>query len=182
MAVPFLTTLGLGLRKVGQVLTGAAARTAASTVHAAKRALSGIRGGVARGVAPKVIEKTLQKAGIPVPQPTLTKVITTERKRRAQSQALKFLGRTRRPNPTRLPLSLTPIGRAFSFLVELKGIDERTGEAVQKWITIATDELLTRQEIEDRAASMFEADPEKYQIKSPSFALVEGMRAPGTEV
>lgn len=181
MAIPFLSAIGLGLRRAGQVLTGAAARAAESTVKAAKRALSGIRGGVAQGVAPRVIQKVLEKAGIPVPQPTLTKVITAERRRREAGARLRNLGRNRRPNPTRLPLSLTPIARAYAFLVELKGVSASTGEAVTKWMTVSTDELLTRGEIEAGAQEMFDADAEAYDITSPVFTVSEGMRASDLE-
>lgn len=177
MAVPFLSAIGLGLRQVGQVLTGAASRAATSTVKAAKRALSGIRGGVARGVAPRVIERTLERAGIPVPQPTLEKVITQERRRREAGAKLKNLGRNRRPNPTRLPLSLTPIARAYAFLVEVQATAVSTGERVTRWITVSTDELLTRGEIEDRAQSMIEGEADAYGLTDITVTVSEGMRA-----
>lgn len=177
MAVPFLSAIGLGLRRVGQVLTGTAARAVESTVKATRRAFSGIRGAVTQGVAPKVLEKTLERAGIPVPEPTLTKVIETERRRRAAGARLKNLGRNRRPNPTRLPLSLTPIARAYAFLVEVRGTAVSTGETVQRWITISTDQLLTRGEIEDQAQAIVEGDADTYGLTDIVVTVSEGMRA-----
>lgn len=177
MAIPFLSAIGLGLRKAGQVLTGTAAKTARSTVQAAKTALSGIRGGVARGLGDSAIGRALRGAGVNVPAPTLTKVVTRERRRREASAKLKFLPKNRKPNPARLPLSLTPIARNYSFLVEVSGIDKTTGEAVQKWITISTNELMDRDKLEEAASQMFGRDPDAYAVDSPSFTLVEGMRA-----
>lgn len=181
MALPFLSAIGLFGRRAVQTATGAAARATESVVKAARTALPTIRGAVARGVSGTVIERTLQRVGINVTQPTLTRVVTAERRRREAGAALQFLGRNRVPNPTRLPLSLTPIARQYAFLVELRGTSAATGEAVSKWITISTDSLMSRQELEDRAAELFEQDPEAYDVVSPEFRLVEGMRASDVE-
>ena len=56
-------------------------------------------------------------------------------------------------DPTRLPFSLTSQLRTFSYDVELSGFNAFTGEPQVNFVTVSTEELLTRQEIEDKALS-----------------------------
>ncbi len=178
MAIPFLTPVGLGLRRVGQVLTGAVKTTAERTTKAARSVYGAVRGAVARGVSDTAIGGILRRTGIDIPAGVADQVIAKERRRRAQGAALQFLARRRTPNPDRLPLSLTPIARRYAFLVRISGVDVDTGEDITKFVTISSDELMSREDIERRAEQFLEDDPEKYKIRNAQFQLFEGMKSP----
>lgn len=176
MAIPFLTRVGLGIRAAGQRISAAARAAAEGVVQDVRKAWSGIRGGVARGQGASKIGETLRGIGLPIPRPVIETAVTRERRRREQGRQLRFLGRQRKPDPRKLPLALTAIQRQYAFLVTVDGIDSHSGDKIQKYITISTDELLSRDEIEALAEEAFERDTERYAILAPQFRLVEGMK------
>lgn len=176
MAIPFLSALAARIRAATTAATSTARARATGISRAVKEGYVAVRSGVSRGLSSGVIGRTLRKAGIPLPQPTVESVVTAERRRRAAATNLQFLGRHRRPNPARLPLSLTPIAREYAFLIRVTGTLLDGRETVQRWITISTDQLLSREELEQMAQGYVEADPANYGVLVSEYRLIEGMR------
>lgn len=90
---------------------------------------------------------------------------------------LKFLNRGNFPNVRRLPPSLTSIRRRFSFNVRVRATDSKTGNPIEQFVTVSTDELLTRGQIEDQALAFVEGERKRYGIDNESVLLLEGMKA-----
>ena len=90
---------------------------------------------------------------------------------------LSALGLNRRPNPLRLPPALTKIRRAFSFTVRVRGVDVETGATSESFVTVTTDTLLTRGEIEALAAQAIEVDQQRYQLVVSDLLLTGGVRS-----
>ena len=64
-------------------------------------------------------------------------------------------------NPNRLPTAATQIHRNYSFDVEVFGIDDNF-ERTSHFVTVTTDTVLTRAEIEDKAMDAMNRRPENY--------------------
>jgi hypothetical protein len=90
---------------------------------------------------------------------------------------LSALGVNRRPNPLRLPPALTKIRRAFSFTVRIRGSVEDTGAPTERFVTVTSDTLLTRGEIETLADQAIETDRSRYNIVVSDILLTGGVRA-----
>tara|TARA_Y100000310_G_scaffold181737_3_gene181751 strand:- start:2866 stop:3195 length:330 start_codon:yes stop_codon:yes gene_type:complete len=94
----------------------------------------------------------------------------------AQGGAVRFIPKTRTIDVSRLPESLTPIRRAFSYIVRVRGRDE-FAQIVDRLVTVTTDrKLMTPGEIEEVAES-YQADREHYETLSEvKVTLQSGMR------
>lgn len=73
-----------------------------------------------------------------------------------------------------LPWAKTDTLRQYSFNVRVKGTDLLTGEPTSRMITVSTDSLLTRSEIESQALEYVYKDYEKYPITNSSAEILGG--------
>ncbi|HXK37160.1 MAG: hypothetical protein A2V70_19440 [Planctomycetes bacterium RBG_13_63_9] len=82
-----------------------------------------------------------------------------------------------RPDPGRLPFALTDLRRQYSFLVEVEGRSIKTGGILRQHVTVSTDRLLTREQMEDAAIEAVETDEDRYGLEDIEATAVFGMRA-----
>ena len=143
----------------------------------ARQALPIIRGGVRRGIGADALYRSLRSRFPGLLRREVREIGRAERLLLSRSADLRFMRRDFRPDPSRLAPSVTALRRQYSFQVRVRGFQVETGEAVEDWITVSTDELLTREEIEDVAQGYLESAPERYQVESYETLLVAGARA-----
>ena len=143
----------------------------------ARRASPMIRRGVREGVSSRQMTRILQKAGLGLRRQTLLDIMRVMGEEAAIGPVLSALGVGRRPNPFRLPPAITKIRRAFSFTVRVQGLETDTGAPVERFVTVTSDTLLTRGEIEALAEQAIETDLDRYKISESAFLLTGGMRA-----
>ncbi len=143
----------------------------------ARRASPLIRRAVREGVSSRQLTGILQKAGLGIRRQTLLDIMRLMEGEAAIGPVLSALGLNRRPNPLRLPPALTKIRRAFSFTVRALGVDVETGVASERFVTVTSDTLLTRGEIEALAEQAIEGDRDRYQLRETEFLLTGGLRA-----
>ncbi len=155
MAVPFLLTLSARAR-------------AASPL---------IRRGVREGVSSRALTRILQEAGLGIRRQTLLGIMRAVQGEVAIGPVLSALGVDRRPNPFRLPPALTKIRRAFSFAVRVRGAESDTGLEVERFVTVTSDTVPTRREIEALAEQAIESDLDRYKLIVADVLLVGGLRA-----
>ena len=136
-----------------------------------------IRRGVREGVSSRALTVILQNAGLGIRRQTLLDIMRLMEGEAAIGPVLSALGINRRPNPLRLPPAITKIRRAFSFRVRVRGSIEDTGEPTERFITVTSDTLLTRGEIEAIADEAIEADRGRYNLVVSDLLLVGGVRA-----
>lgn len=136
-----------------------------------------IRSAVARGITARETTLLLRGEGFRVRARDVESLFRSFARERATGAILSRLRRSFRPNPLALPESVTKIRRQFSFLVRITGFDRILGQTATRHVSVATDTLLTRGEIEDIAGSLtFQEDSFPDFIPS-SLTLVEGRRS-----
>jgi hypothetical protein len=136
-----------------------------------------IRRGVREGVSSRQLTSILQKAGLGIRRQTLLDLMRLYEGEAAIGPVLSALGVNRFPNPMRLPPALTKIRRAFSFTVRVRGSVEDTGAPTEQFVTVTSDTLLTRGEIEALADQAIEADRGRYNLVVSDLLLTGGLRA-----
>ena len=143
----------------------------------ARRASPMIRRGVREGVSSRQLTSILQKAGLGIRRQTLLDLMRLYGEEAAIGPVLSALGIGRRPNPFRLPPALTKIRRAYSFTVRIHETELDTGITSDRFVTVTTDTLLTRGEIEALADQAIEVDHNRYPLVYTDTLLVGGLRA-----
>lgn len=143
----------------------------------ARRASPLIRRGVREGISSRQLTSILQKAGLGIRRQVLLDIMRLVGEEAAIGPVLSALGLNRRPNPLRLPPALTKIRRAFSFTVRVSGLDVETGVTRERFVTVTTDTLLTRGEIEALAGQAIDADRGRYPLIEVDFLLTGGLRS-----
>lgn len=139
-----------------------------------------IRSGVRKGLGSRAINEVLRRTTLErqgVRRSVLLSIMEKEREQMAAAANLKFLAKANRPDPRRLPLSITDIITNYSFTVRMTGHLRRTGEPVTWWQTVVTDELLSRGELEGTAWAAAEDDPQTYDVVVTGATLQEGVRS-----
>jgi len=146
----------------------------------AKQALPLIRGGVTKGLSSRAISTAIKATfGKSVRRSTLLSIIKQYKNIDTIGAQLKFLPRLSRPNPLRLPTALTKLRRKYSFVVRIRGHIEGTLERIEQMITISTDTILSRGEMEDIAESVIADDGDRYPIVDTTATLLSGIQAGG---
>lgn len=143
----------------------------------ARRASPIIRRGVREGVSSRQMTRILQKAGLGIRRQTLLDMMRMIEGEVAIGPVLSALGINRFPNPMRLPPALTKIRRAYSFTVRVRGSEIDTGAATEQFVTVTSDTLLTRGEIEALANQAIETDLDRYKLVVTDTLLTGGLRA-----
>lgn len=146
--------------------------------RAARTAYPAIQRGVREGLSSRRIDDALRKEfGSSIRRATLLDIMRREQSVVERSERLKFLGLDRRPSPASLAEALTKIRREYSFTVEVTGTMVSTGASLTQHITVTSDTLLTRREIEEAARDLVESDKDQYGVEVESVTITRGMRA-----
>lgn len=143
----------------------------------ARRASPIIKRGVREGVSSRALARVLQASGLGIRRQTLLDLMRLAGEEAAIGPVLSALGINRRPNPLRLPPAITKIRRAFSFTVRVRGADIDSGALIEQFVTVTTDTLLTRGQIEAQARLAIEADRGRYPFGITDSLLTGGLRA-----
>lgn len=143
----------------------------------ARRAYPIIQRAVREGVSANQTQFLLQRNGLGIRRQVLLDLRRAAQGIEAARPALRNLGRSRLPNPARLPEAVTKIRRAFSFQLEVSGQSLTTGERMTRFVTVATDTLLTRAALEDLAGRTVAGDTDAYEFDLDSVQLTGGLRA-----
>ena len=157
MAVPFVSTL----------------------TPAARIAFPIIEGGVARGLSANAIETSLRATGMGIRRQTLLDIVRRVRNVDQVGAQLRNIRRGFIPDPRRIPEALTKLRRAFSFRVQLTGIDSSTGDRFTRFVNVALNQPATRQSIENQGLAFVMAEPQRYQMVVDEVLLVSGVKAGG---
>jgi hypothetical protein len=132
----------------------------------ARQAIPFVESGLARGLSMNAIQRSLSEAGIGVRRAELLEVGRRVRGAELAADRLKFVRPDYRPDPALLAESISGKQlRGYSFTVRIRGLVELPGGAVasgERYVNVATDELLSRAEIEE-AAEAFLEDDEVYE-------------------
>lgn len=148
-----------------------------SLARSARMALPAIARGVREGFSIARIGEAVRGGGIRIANDSLRALVAAEREIWRAGNALKFLNLSSRPNPRNLPQALTSLRRQYSFTVEVQGTLIQTGKAITQNVTVTTDSLLTRRQIQDLAVSAVESSRARYGISVDRAMLVRGVKA-----
>lgn len=150
-----------------------------SLSKAARASWPFIRGGVRRGLSSRVIGTKLRKYGYHVANDTLLDLMRWEGKLIAESADLRFLRLDARPKVSRMLDALTPIRKRFSYGVRVRGYITGTTTPVERWVTVVSDENLTRRIIEQEAREAIEVSRERYGLDVVGAQLTSALKAVG---
>lgn len=138
-----------------------------------------IRSAVSNDLSARAIIRAIRSAGGAIRDSVAFDAISDVRDRIDGETRLRFLNFDQAPNVNRLPESLNPLKSLYSFRV---GINKTPGGGptdYQQIVTVSTNQILTRAEIEERAASF--GIPESYgaTFTVQNVQLLGGMKTPG---
>lgn len=138
-----------------------------------------IRRGVGEELSSRAIIRAIRESGGMIRDSIAFSAISDVRNRVAGETRLRFLNLDQAPNVNRLPESLNPTTAQFSFRVGLNKISGGGPTDYEQIVTVVTDDILTRREIEEMAASF--AVPERYGVNFVvrDVQLLGGTRTPG---
>ena len=145
--------------------------------QAARQALPLIRSGVRQKVGADTLFRRLRGTFPGLLRREVRLIAGAERNIIASRADLRFVNRANRPNPFRLPPALTALRRQFSFRVRVRGIDITTGDLTEQFVTVTTDELLTRGDIEDVAEEFVVGERKRYGTDVTEVLIFEGVKA-----
>lgn len=124
-----------------------------------RRLLPTIEGGVAAGLSSRAINDAIRLAeGTGIRRQVLLDVIREIKGIESAGEQLQFVRLDRSPDPGRTPNAITPIRRRFGSTIRVDGFLTGTGEAVTRFVQVTHDDVLTRGQLEDAAASFFEGE------------------------
>lgn len=137
-----------------------------------------VRQAVREGLSSRnITELLISEFGRAIRRQRLLEMIRFENLEETLGAQLKYLRRDARPDPARLPDALTKIRRNYSFDVEVRGILEESGLASSQFVTVTTDAILTRAELEDAGLDAVEEGASRYGLTAVSAVLTTGRRA-----
>lgn len=132
---------------------------------------------MASGLSSRAINTAIQQAtGTGLRRQVLLDVMREMKGIQTAGEQLQFVRLDRRPDPRRVPTALTPIRRAFGSTVRIEGRLLETGELVTRHVQVTHNDVLTRGEIEDIAASFLEDEEGEYGIELSRVLLVKQVR------
>ena len=120
-----------------------------------------IRSGVRRGLSARAMESIIRDKLTPISRTTINRVVALEKQRLERVADLRFLRRDARPNIARMDI---PTGEnmkfEYAFTFEARYVNPFTGRSEIEFRTLSTNDLLTRDEMEDQLR-------ERYRTQSP---------------
>lgn len=157
-------------------LAGALRSTVAALRPLQRAAIPSVQSAVRSGLGADRIFQALRGTTGEITRSAVRLIAAAERQSIANVADLRFLRLDRRPNPARLPIALTTIRRDFSFTVR-GSIVNPAGEAFEQAVTVSTDALLTRGEIESLAANDLASGRYGEALEVQNVQLVSGLRS-----
>lgn len=139
----------------------------------AQRALPTITAGLARGLGANQIYDLLQSSGQGYRRTNFLSDLALIRDVDQKAARLATLAGDRHPDPSRLPFALTKQLREYSFRVRVSGYNPDTGQREDRFFSISTNELLSRDEIESIALS-HSTNVDHYAPFEPDEVQLEG--------
>lgn len=137
-----------------------------------------IRQGVREGLSSRQILSVLQEhLGSGLRRQRLLDLMRLENIEQTTGATLRYLNRDAYPNPQRLPDALSKIRRNYSFDIEVRGTLLDTDEPYSRYVTVTTDALLTRGDLEAAAMEAVEVEAGRYGMAVDGALLVGGRRA-----
>ncbi len=144
---------------------------------AARVAYPLIKAGVARGMGANAIGRSLKAAKLGIRRQVLLDIVRAETGIQRAGAALRFVGLNKLPNIARLPHALHKTRRQFSFVVRVAGRALDTGLEIVQNISVSTDTVLTRRELQRIAEQAIEDNQNQYGLIIDSSLLISGIRA-----
>ena len=136
-----------------------------------------IKSGVRRGLSASEIGRVLRKTGQGVRRTDLLAAVRHEKGIEVSSNRLSSIRKDRMFNPASLSEAATKIRRQFSFTVRVRGIHTESKKPITKFVTVTTDTILTRGQIEDAAEKLVTDRLKDSKATVESSLLVEGVRS-----
>lgn len=130
-----------------------------------------IRRGVREGLSFNQIRTVLRKHELGLTSSELSPIVRAERALNEHGRNLRYLPFDARPNPARLPISITATTRRYSYTVQAFGYAADSGISQARHITISTDILLTRREAESAAVEAIVGQFENYAMEVETVQL-----------
>jgi hypothetical protein len=135
-----------------------------------------VRDGLSGEAIINVIKETYGSAGR---RTDILKVIRAEKVLAVTDGNLRFVQPHLKPDVKRLPEALTTLRRRYSFTIRVRGFIEDAGEYVEQFVTVSTHDVLSRAELEARAADILETQCNVYGMSDIETTLWSGRRAGG---
>lgn len=136
-----------------------------------------IKSGVRSGLSFNQIRTALAKSELGITSAELSPIVRYERELVIHGQNLKFLPHNRRPNPDRLPTSITSQKSKFLYTVQVFGFIGGSGETFARYVNVATNELITRAEAEEAASHTILGRFDQYKMEVESTQLTYVQKA-----
>jgi len=136
-----------------------------------------VQRGVREQLTSTAIIDVLSAGGLTFRRSEMLRMVRLERGIEETSSRLRFMRPDARPDPSRLKEAAGRTRRQFSFVVEVEGRSLLTDSALKRHVTISTDSLLTRREIEEAAMETLEEDEYAEEFEAQRPVLVRGVKA-----
>jgi hypothetical protein len=145
--------------------------------HSAQEAYPAIAGGVRRGLSIAAIGDLARSKGFAISSDALRQAVALERAIFSYGDRLRFLAKGARPTDAKIPEALGQLRRAYSFQVTVKGRPTAGGQPFETFVTVTSDSILTRGEIEDAAVESVEGSAGRYGMTVDSAVLSGALKA-----
>ena len=148
-----------------------------SLSKAARTAYPFIRRAVGESLSLAGTRDSLKAEGLSLSASVLSQMFSRERKIRNYIATLNVLPSSQKPNPSALPEALTTLSRKYSIEIKLTGRLVGTGAPVDQNVSIATDSLLSRRQINEVVQTIARRSSTTYGLEYESHEIVGYMRA-----
>jgi hypothetical protein len=153
-----------------------------SLPQSARIAYPAIQRGVAEGLSSTRIYNALREQGIRIGRQTAFDTIRMERGVAASGSYLSRIPRNLAANPARLPTSLYAISNNFQYTLKISGVLEATGQLSTVFLTINSDESLSREDLENLGIDAATRKGTEYELDVLIVEVVRGVKAPGLSI
>ncbi len=120
--------------------------------------------GVSEGIAANTILKAYSAAGPGIRRTLGLEVVRRVRGVERASRAFKGMRLDLHPDVSRIPEGGTKMGWNLSYKIEYQAVTSE-GKSLTAHVTVVSDEVITRRQAEEMAASFFAKTPEEYGIE-----------------
>jgi hypothetical protein len=103
-------------------------------------------------------------AGLAVRRSDGLALIRNARQQVSTRPYISSVGLDKLPNPARFATPAYQMNDNYHYLVRVDGVDPETGERTTRYVTVASETVLTKQAALDTAGAYIETDPESYHI------------------
>lgn len=130
--------------------------------------------GVAQGLSGNAILQAYRTAGPGIRRTVGLEVVRAVRGVERKASIFKALKMDVFPDPRKLPTALTDTLRDYSYRIGYQGVTSE-GKSFSSYVTVSTNELISRRQAEDVALGYIEDMPAEYGIESISRVGLDGI-------